>query len=49
MGKLEWDKIGERRYETGVDHVVLYKNNGNSAYGLLLKYSQRHYQNLQAT
>lgn len=32
MGKLEWDKIGERRYETGVDHVVLYKNNGNSAY-----------------
>ena len=32
MGKLEWDKIGERRYETGVDRVVLYKNNGNSAY-----------------
>lgn len=24
MPKLEWDKIGERRYETGIDHGVLY-------------------------
>lgn len=24
MAKLEWDKVGERRYETGVDHGVLY-------------------------
>lgn len=24
MAVLEWDKIGERFYETGVDHVVLY-------------------------
>ena len=30
MGKLEWDKNGERRYETGIDHVVLYKNNTNA-------------------
>lgn len=24
MARLEWDKTGERQYETGVDHVVLY-------------------------
>ena len=24
MPRIEWDKIGERLYETGVDHVVLY-------------------------
>lgn len=24
MAKLEWDKIGERLYETGIDHGVLY-------------------------
>lgn len=24
MAKIEWDKIGEHLYETGVDHVVLY-------------------------
>lgn len=24
MSKLKWDQIGERRYETGVDHGVLY-------------------------
>lgn len=24
MAKLEWDKVGEHVYETGVDHVVLY-------------------------
>lgn len=24
-GKVEWDKLGERLYETGVDHVVLYQ------------------------
>ena len=25
MPKIEWDKIGERLYETGIDHVVLYE------------------------
>ena len=25
MATLTWDKVGERFYETGVDHVVLYK------------------------
>lgn len=25
MATLVWDKVGERFYETGVDHVVLYK------------------------
>ena len=25
MPRIEWDKIGERLYETGVDHVVLYE------------------------
>ena len=24
MAKIVWDKTGERRYETGVDHGVLY-------------------------
>lgn len=24
-GRVEWDKLGERMYETGVDHVVLYQ------------------------
>mgnify|MGYP001081977741 CR=1 FL=1 len=24
MSKLVWDKVGERFYETGVDHGVLY-------------------------
>ena len=24
MSKLIWDKVGERLYETGVDHGVLY-------------------------
>ena len=24
MGKLSWDGVGERIYETGVDHGVLY-------------------------
>lgn len=27
-GAVEWDKIGERLYETGVDHVVLYQYEG---------------------
>ena len=22
--KLQWDKVGERKYETGVDHGVLF-------------------------
>ena len=25
MSKLVWDKVGERFYETGVDHGVLYR------------------------
>ena len=25
MSKITWDKLGEHLYETGVDHVVLYK------------------------
>lgn len=28
--KLEWDKIGEREYETGIDHGVLYPVVGNA-------------------
>lgn len=28
MAKIEWDAIGERLYETGVDHVVLYQFEG---------------------
>jgi hypothetical protein len=24
MAKLEWDQVGERRFETGIDHGVLY-------------------------
>lgn len=30
--KIDWDKIGERRYETGVDHGVLYKPNDSGVY-----------------
>ncbi len=39
MSVLVWDKVGERFYETGVDHVVLYKmldeipNNATTPYG----------------
>lgn len=32
MTKLQWDKVGERRYETGVDHGVLYLANNQGAY-----------------
>lgn len=32
MAKLEWDKTGERRYETGVDHGVLYTPDATGAY-----------------
>ena len=32
MAKLKWDQIGERLYETGVDHGVLYPVNANGAY-----------------
>lgn len=36
MAKIEWDKIGERIYETGVDHGVLYPadNEGNYPLGV---------------
>ena len=30
--KIEWDKTGERFYETGVDHGVLYVQNGDGSY-----------------
>lgn len=32
MSKIIWDKVGERRYETGVDHGVLYPRNEDSEY-----------------
>ncbi len=32
MTKLLWDQVGERRYETGVDHGVLYLPNDVGAY-----------------
>lgn len=34
MGKLVWDKVGERFYETGVDRGVLYPQDENGAYPL---------------
>ena len=33
MAKLEWDKTGERRYELGVDHGVLYVAKDTDPYG----------------
>lgn len=32
MAKLEWDKVGEHYYETGVDHAVLYLRNTSGKY-----------------
>lgn len=32
MGRIVWDKDGERLYETGVKHGVLYKRNTSGAY-----------------
>lgn len=32
MTELKWDQVGERVYETGVDHGVLYIPNGQGAY-----------------
>lgn len=32
MAKLVWDAIGEHFYETGVDHVVLYRLDASNAY-----------------
>lgn len=34
MGKLTWDKVGERLYETGIDQGVLYPQDENGAYPL---------------
>ena len=31
MAKLEWDKQGEKQYELGVDHGVLYRYNSTSS------------------
>ena len=33
MARLEWDKTGERVYESGVDHGVLYVMDGTGNYG----------------
>lgn len=33
MSKLQWDKTGERFYELGVDHGVLYPQNDDGTYG----------------
>lgn len=32
MSKIVWDAVGERFYETGVDHGVLYKQNSTGQY-----------------
>lgn len=32
MAKLEWDKVGEHFYETGVDHAVLYLRDTSGEY-----------------
>lgn len=32
MAKIVWDAVGEHRYETGVDHGVLYQVNDSGAY-----------------
>jgi len=32
MSKLQWDKTGERFYETGVSHGVLYPQNSDGSY-----------------
>lgn len=34
MSRIVWDKIGERLYETGVDHGVLYPQDNEGAYPL---------------
>lgn len=34
MSALEWDKIGERKYETGVEKGVLYKQHTDGTYPL---------------
>src|SRR6185369_4630570 len=31
---LSWDEVGERTYETGVDHGVLYPQNADGTYPL---------------
>lgn len=33
MPKIEWDKSGEKLYESGVDHGVLYQIDENAKYG----------------
>lgn len=32
MAKITWDEVGKHLYETGVDHVVLYKPNEQNKY-----------------
>lgn len=32
MARITWDEIGKHLYETGVDHVVLYKPNDQNVY-----------------
>ena len=33
MPKITWDDLGERYYETGVDHGVLYTHTSAKRYG----------------
>ena len=39
MSKLIWDKVGERLYETGVDHGVLYPIQTGGQYNNCLLYT----------
>lgn len=32
MSKLQWDNVGERMFETGIDHAVLYPVDSNGTY-----------------
>jgi hypothetical protein len=32
MTQVQWDQVGERRFETGVDHGVLYIPNSSGEY-----------------
>ena len=32
MAKILWDQTGERTYETGIDHGVLYQKQADGSY-----------------
>lgn len=42
MTKLIWDKVGDRRYETGIDHGVLYINGEGFAWSGLVAVREAH-------